>query len=316
MVQERLRGLPASIVQAVEKHVYGKTETMRMLIVGLLAGGHVLIEGPPGTAKTLASNLFAQAIGGQFKRVQLTPDMLPGDITGFNLHHTSGQPDFVPGPLFANVVLADELNRTTPRTQSAFLEAMAERQVTVEGDTHSLPDPFLVIATQVPVGGEGTYQLPEVQSDRFLLRVRSEYPTRQIEDEILTNADALEAPTLQAVTSPEEVIELKKLVKTIHVSKLVNDYILDLVETLRADQDILLGPSSRASLALYRGARVLALLGERDYVIPDDVRELAKPVLEHRVRLTAEAELDGLRPSAIVDNLLEKVPTPQSVLTS
>lgn len=319
MALERIRGLneddlkdiPTRIVEAVGEYVQGREELVRLLVVTLLSGGHVLIEGLPGTAKTLAAKSFAQAIGGEFKRVQLTPDMLPGDITGFNLYRPDGSSDFVKGPLFANVVLADELNRTTPRTQSAFLEAMEERQVTIEGTTYPVPRPFLVIATQVAYGGDGTYMLANVQADRFLFRLWSGYPERDIEARVLEQADELEDPHVDPVTTPEAVLMLRELVKGVHVSELVVKYILDIVEHLRSNSDVLLGPSPRASLALYRGCRAFALLEGRDYALPDDVRRLALPTFEHRVRPTAEAELDDITPYTLVQQTLEAVPVPK-----
>lgn len=314
MDQEELREIPARIQEAVEQFIHGKDDLLRLLIVGLLAGGHILVEGLPGTAKTLTSRLFAQTIGGSFKRIQLTPDMLPGDITGFNLYRLDGSQEFIEGPLFANIVMADELNRTTPRTQSAFLEAMAETQVTVEGTTYTLPHPFMVIGSQLPYGGEGTFPLAEVQADRFQYHLWSGYPERQIEAQIIGDADILEEPQLQAVTDPEALLKLRELVKNVHVSGLVVDYILDLVGRLRSDSDVLRGPSPRASLALYRGSRAMALLEGRDYVIPDDVRALAMSVFEHRVRPTAEAELDEVTSRSVVERAVETVAVPKGAL--
>ncbi|MFQ5873132.1 MAG: AAA family ATPase [Dehalococcoidia bacterium] len=303
--------VPGQILERVSQYVVGRHDLVRMLTVALLSGGHILVEGLPGTAKTLVARTFAQAIGGQFKRVQLTPDMLPGDITGFNLYRPDGTSHFLPGPLFANIVLADELNRTTPRTQSAFLEAMQEGQVTVEGSTHPLPRPFLVIASQLPYGGEGTYPLSDVQIDRFMLRLWSDYPDREVELQVLARADLLEDPHVEPVTSPEAILKLRERVKGVHVSELVSGYIVDLVDSLRQHKDVLLGPGPRASLAFYRGARTLAFLEGRDFALPDDVRLLAVPVLEHRVKLTAEAELDEVTPHTLVQQALEAVPVPK-----
>ena len=311
MDQNRLREIPSRILDAVGQYVQGKEEQIRLLVVALLAGGHVLVEGPPGTGKTLMARCFAQAMGGQFKRVQLTPDLLPSDATGFNLYRPDGSSEFIPGPLFANIVLADELNRTTARTQSAFLEAMAERQVTIDGTTHALPRPFMVVASQAPHDGEGTFRLPPVQVDRFLFRLWSGNLEREIEARVLESADLLEEPRVEAVTSPEAILQLRNLMKGVHVSDLVLNYILDLTDRLRGDRDIVQGPSIRAGLALYRGCRAQAFLEGRDYAIPDDVRTLASAVFEHRIVLSAESELDEVQPETLIQRVLEAVPVPK-----
>ena len=313
MNQDELRVIPTRIFEAVSRYVHGREETIRLFTVALLSGGHVLLEGYVGTGKTLLAHSFAQAIGGEFKRIQLVPDMLPGDITGFNLYQPGGSSRFMPGPIFANVVLADELNRATPRTQAAFLEAMQEARVTVEGTTYPLPKPFLAVGTQLPVGGEGTYAIPEGQLDRFMLRLWSGYPERESETRILESADVLENPTVEPVTTPQAVLALQELVKKVEVSDLTLRYILDLVERVRRDEDLVSGPSPRASLALYRGSRALAFLEERDFVLPDDVRELAIPAFEHRLRLTAEAEMDGVMRRQIVERAVEAVPVPKGM---
>lgn len=314
MERSELTEAPSRILTSVSRYVQGRDETVHLLIAALLAGGHVLVEGLPGTAKTLVAKTFAEAIGGTFHRIQLTPDMLPGDVTGFEMYRPEGGSGrFLEGPLFANVVLADELNRTTPRTQSAFLEAMQEHQVTVDGTTHPLPSPFLVIASQVPFGGDGTYPLTEVQADRFMLRIWSGYPSRETELHILELADALEDPHADHVTTPEDILALREKVKEVHVSDLVRGYILDLVERLRESRDILLAPGPRASLGLFRGSRALAFLDGRDFVLPDDVRRLSLPVLEHRVRLSVEAELEELTPAQLVEQALAATPVPKGV---
>lgn len=309
--RETLNKVAPRIMEEVSRYLVGREDLVRLLIVALLSGGHVLVEGLTGTAKTLMARTFSQAIGGEFKRVQLTPDMLPGDITGFNLYRPDGSSNFVPGPLFAHVVLADELNRATPRTHSAFIEAMQERQVTVEGTTYPLPSPFLVVASQVPYGSEGTYPLTDVQTDRFMLRVWSGYPERDEELQILAQADLLEEPKVEPMTTPQEILELREAVKEVHISELVQGYIVSLVDRVRRDEDVLMGPSPRASLALYRGSRALAFLEGRDFVLPDDVRRLALPALEHRIRVNAEAELDEVRPQSLVKRALDEVPVPK-----
>lgn len=305
-------GTPGRILNELSRVVIGKDEIKEILLVALLSGGHVLIEGLSGTAKTTIARTFAQAIGGEFKRIQFTPDMLPSDVTGFNLYAMDGSPRFMPGPIFANILLADELNRTTPRTQAALLEAMQENQVTIEGKTYPLPPPFMVIASQLPYGAEGTYPLTEVQVDRFMFRVWSGYPSRDEEEQIIEKIDFLERPSVTAVTLPEEALRLQEAAKRVHVSERVTGYITLLVEQVRRDPDVLLGPSPRASIALYKGARAMALLQERDFAIPDDVKRFVLPALEHRIRLKAEAEIEDITPKIIVERTLGEVPVPKA----
>lgn len=311
MAIDPLLEAPRRILDQVSAVVVGKEETKRLLLVALMAGGHILIEGLPGTAKTLLGRTFAQAIGGEFKRIQLTPDMLPADVTGFNLYRPDGHSEFVPGPIFANVVLADELNRTTPRTQSAFLEAMQEAQVTVEGHTHPLPALFVVVASQIPSGGDGTHPLTDVQTDRFMFRLWSGYPERAEEASILDMIDVLEKPQVSPVVTPEEVLQLRERCRAVHLAAPVRDYILDLVGKARQHPDVLSGPSPRASLSLLKGSRAMALLEGRDFVLPDDIQMLALPSLEHRLRLKPEAEADGVSPRGIVERCLAEVAVPK-----
>ncbi len=280
-------------------------------MVALIAGGHVLIEGLPGTAKTRLAEAFARAIGGKFKRIQLTPDIMPADITGFYLYGPEGAPRFIQGPLFANVVLADELNRTTPRTQSALLEAMAEGQVSVEGTTHPLPTPFTVIATQVGSGAEGTYPLTDVQVDRFMLRALSGYPGRDEEKQVVSRIDYLENPPLSQVADGARIQQIQQLAREVHVSEIVLEYILDLVEALRRDPDVSQGPSSRGSISLYKCSRARALLQGRDFVIPDDVKHLAKLVFGHRVRMKPEAEMEAIDAGTVLDRVLSQIAVPK-----
>ena len=295
----------------VSKAIIGKGGIEEALVLALIAGGHVLIEGLPGTAKTKLARSFAEAIGGKFKRIQFTPDMLPGDITGFYAYSTSGDSRFVEGPIFANVVLADELNRTTPRTQSALLEAMQEYQVTIERTTYSLEKPFMVIATQVQSGAEGTYPLTDVQMDRFLLRVLSQYSSKEEEKRIITNIDQIDEPDINAVTTPVEIKESQALAKQVHVSPDIVEYVTSIVECLRSDPDVLTGPSIRSSIALYKCSRVLAMLDGRDFVIPDDIRHLVPLTVEHRIRVKSEAEMDDVTPRIILERALEQVPVPK-----
>ena len=307
--------VPSRIFREVSRVVYGQESIKLALVMALFCEGHVLIEGLPGTAKTTLAKVFAMAIGGEFKRIQFTPDMLPADVTGFYIYTIEGEAYFRPGPVFANVVLADELNRATPRTQAALLEAMQERQVTIEGKTHPLPRPFIVVASQLPFGSEGTYPLTEVQVDRFLFRVWSGYPDPEVEKSIVRNIDvieeAVETGKVETVTSPEEVSKVIGFVKRVYVDEKIVKYIVDLVNNLRRHPDVLSGPSPRASIALFKGARVKAMLDGRDYVIPDDVKSIAHLALDHRVRLTAEADVEGRKPEEVVDEVLRKTPVPK-----
>jgi MoxR-like ATPase len=306
-----LVGIPAKILEEVSKVVVGKDDIKETLLIALLGEGHVLIEGFAGTAKTLIAKTFSQVIGGDFKRIQFTPDMLPADVTGFYLYTPEGKSRFMEGPLFANVVLSDELNRTTPRTQAALIEAMQERQVTVEGITQLLPKPFMIIASQLPYGSEGTYPLTEVQADRFMLSVWSDYLGKEDEKRVIANLDYIEEPNIKVVVSLKEIIELQEAVKKVHVSEEVRDYIVSLVRFTRQDPDILTGPSTRASVSLYKGSRALAFLQGRDYVIPDDVKKLAPAMLIHRIRVKPEAEMEDVTSKALVARALKEVPVPK-----
>jgi MoxR-like ATPase len=300
-----------TILNEVSKIVIGKEQLKELLLVALIAGGHVLIEGPPGSAKTTLANSFARAISGTFKRVQLTPDMMPSDITGFYLYSTSGSSSFVPGPIFANIVLADELNRTTPRTQAALLEAMQEYQVTIERVTFSLEQPFMVIATQLQSGGEGTYPLTDVQVDRFMLRLLSEHPSSEEEQLVLSNIDGIDRHDIRVIATTEDIRSIQAIAREVHISPPVNQYIVAIVNSLRMDPDVLSGPSTRGSIALYKCARVRALFDGRDFVIPDDVKHLVYQALEHRIRVKPEAEMDDVTPRILLDRTLEKIPVPK-----
>ena len=307
----KVSDLYGKLLNEISKVIIGKGEIEETLTVALIAGGHVLIEGLPGTAKTKLARTFAEVIGGQFKRIQFTPDMMPADVTGFYIYSPDGASRFIEGPIFAHIVLADELNRTTPRTQSALLEAMQEYQVTIEGKSYSLAKPFMVIATQVQSGGEGTYPLTGVQVDRFLLRVTSEYSSKEEEKQIISNIDIIDEPDIKTVATLDEIKELQELAKGAHVSPDIVEYTTSIVDSLRLDPDVLSGPSVRAGIALFKCSRVLALLDGRDFVIPDDIKHLALHAIEHRIRLKPEAEMDDITPRMIVERTLEKVPVPK-----
>lgn len=303
--------VPEKILSEVSKIVVGKTDIKELLLVTLLSGGHLLIEGLPGTAKTTVARTFAQVIGGQFKRIQFTPDMLPTDVTGFYVYSPDGSSKFVPGPIFANVVLADELNRATPRTQAALVEAMQENQVSIEGITQQLPFPLMVIASQLPYGGAGTYPLTEVQVDRFLLRAWSGFPSEEEEKTVITNIDRIDEGKVELVAEPKEILELRQAARNIYLSDKVRDYILSLVMHVRQNPNALEGPSPRASIALYKASRALALLNQRDFVIPDDVKRLFLPALDHRVKIRPEAEMEDVTPRGIIEKALDEVPVPK-----
>jgi len=307
----KVSDLYGKLLNEISKVIIGKGEIEETLTVALIAGGHVLIEGLPGTAKTKLARTFAEVIGGQFKRIQFTPDMMPADVTGFYIYSPDGASRFIEGPIFAHIVLADELNRTTPRTQSALLEAMQEYQVTIEGKSYSLAKPFMVIATQVQSGGEGTYPLTDVQVDRFLLRVTSEYSSKEEEKQIISNIDIIDEPDIKAVATLDEIKELQELAKGAHVSPDIVEYTTSIVDSLRLDPDVSSGPSVRAGIALFKCSRVLALLDGRDFVIPDDIKHLALHAIEHRIRVKPEAEMDDITPRIIVERTLEKVPVPK-----
>ena len=294
--------------------VLGKTEVVRLGVVALLAGEHVLLEDVPGVGKTLVGKAMAQSLDGQFRRIQFTPDLLPGDITGGSLYDPqTRQFSFSPGPIFANIVLADEINRATPRTQSALLEAMSERQVSADGETHYLPQPFMVIATQNPVEFEGTYPLPESQLDRFLLRLPVGYPQRQVELDVLTShRDGEPVDSLQAALSCRQIAQLQEAVRGVEVEDSINAYLLDIVDATRNCEDLHTGASTRGALALYRAGQAAALVAGRPYVVPDDIKQLAVPVLAHRV-ITRGFLHGGQREAieALIQRLVDEVPVPR-----
>lgn len=299
------------VFEEVSKVVVGREEYVKLLLAALLCEGHVLIEGMPGTAKTLLAKAFASAIGGEFKRIQFTADTLPSDVTGFYVYTVTGKKDLVKGPIFTNILLADELNRAPPRTQAALLEAMQERTVSIEGETFVLPRPFMVVATQIPYGGAGTYPLPDTQLDRFMFRIWSGYNTRDVEAEVLRKIDYIDSlPVGEAVDSglvQSAIDSVKKVV----VDEKIMDYILDIVESLRNDDYVLAGPSTRGVISLYKGCRAYAFLDGRDYVVPDDVKALVHPALDHRVRLKVEAVTEGLKPEDVVERVVKEVPVPK-----
>ena len=299
------------LVANVDQVLLGKSFVVRLSFTALISEGHLLLEDFPGTGKTSLARAIAQSVAGESSRVQFTPDLLPGDITGVSIYdQRSGRFDFHRGPIFANIVLADEINRASPKTQSALLEVMEEGHVTVDGVTHDVGSPFMVIATQNPVEQAGTYRLPEAQLDRFIMKASIGYPDHASTIRILEGADRrAHDTTIPAIISAATVIEMAALARTVHVDPSINDYVSRLVEASRSAVEVRLGVSVRGALALVRTAKTLAAAAGRHYVIPDDVKVLAEPVLAHRLILDAEAEFDGVTASSIIGQLLiETVP--------
>lgn len=300
------------IEENVERVVRGKHSEIRLALVALVAEGHVLIEDVPGVGKTMLAKAIARSIDCSFRRIQFTPDMLPTDITGVNVFNQErGDFEFRPGAVFANIVLGDEINRASPKTQSALLECMEERQVTIDAHTHTLGTPFMVIATQNPVEHEGTYPLPEAQLDRFMLRIAIGYPSTEVEAEILsTHGTGQPLDDAVSVTDSRGVAAMIEQARLVHVAPTIRAYIVSLVEATRSHPDIYLGASPRASIMLMRAGRALAAADERDFVVPDDIKKLVLPALEHRVIATADAAMTGRSVGVILREILEEVPVP------
>ena len=309
---DQAREVAHKMAENVKRVIVGKDRAIELGVIALVCQGHALIEDVPGVGKTMLARSIARSAGCAFKRIQFTPDLLPTDVTGVSIYNQkTGDFEFREGPIIAQMVLADEINRATPKTQSALLEAMEERQVTVEGVTHEVPRPFMVMATQNPIEYEGTFPLPEAQLDRFILMIRLGYPTVEEELAIIEN-QVLSHPieSLEPVASPAELIELQNAARRVYVDDLIKQYIVAIVESTRDHPDISLGSSPRGSLALFRGAQAMALIRGRDYALPDDVKELTEPMISHRIIVSAAARMRGTHPRDVISGLVDRIPVP------
>lgn len=307
-----LQSFAEKVIGNVEKVIVGKRDAIELTLVNLLCQGHLLIEDVPGVGKTMLARSLAASLGCTLSRIQFTPDMLPSDVTGVSIfNQASREFEFRPGPVLSQIVLADEINRATPKTQAALLEAMQERQVTVDGVTHPLPRPFMVLATQNPIEYEGTFPLPEAQLDRFLLRVKLGYPSQSDEIRVL-ESQSIQHPveTLKPVATAKDVVEAQAEVKQIYVADSIKKYIVDLTRQTREQSDVYLGASPRGSLALFRAGQARAAIAGRDFVLPDDVKALVPPCLGHRLILGPTARLQDLNTDTVLEEIMDKVPVP------
>ncbi len=306
-----IREIAQEVLSEVSRVIVGYGDILQQLFIALLVNGHVLLEGVPGLGKTVMAKTFANTLGISFRRVQFTPDLLPSDITGTKIFdQNEGAFVLQKGPLFANIVLADEINRSAPKTQAALLEAMAERQITIEGETLILERPFMVIATENPVEMEGTYPLPEAQVDRFLFKLWLDYPEHDEEVEILRRQLTGESPSVDVITTAEEILAAQRLAARVYIDERILKYIRDIIIKTRNHPQVALGCGPRASLVLMKGSKARAALLGRIYVTPDDVRALTIPALNHRILLKPEAELEGLDVMSIIKNIIEEIPVP------
>ena len=309
---EKVRDTAGRIVENVERVIIGKHAKVQLTVIGLLAQGHLLIEDVPGVGKTMLAKSLSRSIGCSFKRIQFTPDMLPSDVTGVSIfNQKSREFEFRPGPIHAQIVLTDEINRATPKTQAALLEAMQERQVTVDGTTYPLERPFLVLATQNPIEYEGTFPLPEAQLDRFLLRISLGYPEKDDEIEILDSQQYRHpVDQIEQVVTVEELLEMQERIKDVYVDPLIKSYIVELVRQTRRHPDVYLGASPRGSLALYHAGQARAAILGRDYVIPDDIKTLAPAALAHRIIIGPAARIKDVDARSVVQEIMKGVPVP------
>ena len=309
---EQVRAFAERIFQNVEQVIIGKRQAVELVLIALLCRGHVLLEDVPGTGKTVLAKSIARSIGGSFKRIQFTPDLLPSDVTGVSIfNQQSREFEFRPGPIFAQIVLTDEINRATPKTQSALLEAMEERQITVDGLTYDLPAPFIVLATQNPIEYEGTFPLPEAQLDRFLLCLHLGYPERRDEMAILRRQRQVHPlDALPVVADIDELLQLQQLIKQGYVDELIEEYIITLVTATRNHEDVYLGASTRGALALYRTAQAWAAIHGQDFVSPDAIKQLAAVVLSHRIIVSPSARIRSVTAGGVIEAILGAIPVP------
>jgi len=315
MSNTELSSLAARLIQNIETVIVGKREAVELAVATLLSGGHMLIEDIPGVGKTTLARAMAKSVDGQFKRIQFTPDLLPADITGVSIYNqAAGRFEFRPGPVFANVLLADEINRATPKSQAALLEAMEEFQVTADGESRDLPRPFFVVATENPIEYEGTYSLPEAQLDRFMSRVSLGYPSREDEVDVLTR-QIIEHPIVhvEPVVSSGQVTQLQRAIREVHVDDSLKDYMVGVCQETRSHPDVDLGASPRGSIALLRLSQAVAAIAGRDYVVPDDIKRVALPALAHRVVIRPDRRIQGVNSEDAVREILGRVPVPVTV---
>ena len=309
---QTVNNLVGEITKSIQKVIVGKSETIELLLISMICRGHILLEDVPGIGKTTLAKSLAQSLGSTFSRIQCTPDLMPNDVLGFNFFNQKNSSfEFRPGPIFNQIVLVDEINRATPRTQSALLESMQEFQVTIDGITQQLPAPFTIIATQNPIEMEGTFPLPEAQLDRFIMRLSLGYPTKEEENELFTRSDNnYLSEVITPITDSQKIIELQSIHKSVKVTKEIKNYIIKIISATRNEEDIVLGASPRASLDLYKACQAKAAVHARDFVIPDDVKALAPHILTHRIGVSLNAQIKERTSNQIINKILDSIEIP------
>jgi len=313
---EELNSTAEKIKQQLQNIVIGQEEMLEQILIAILADGHILIEGVPGVAKTLTAKLFAKSISANFSRIQFTPDLMPSDVTGTSIFNMSkSEFEFMQGPIFSNIVLIDEINRAPAKTQAALFEVMEERQVTIDGTTYKMEEPFIVFATQNPIEQEGTYRLPEAQLDRFIFKIKVDYPTKENEVTILTNSNLRkgkdEDDDIKPIITKQEISNFRQTVKQIYIDENIIKYITEIISKTRNNNALFLGASPRASLNIMNASKALAAIKKRDFVIPDDIKTVAYPILRHRLLLTPEKEMEGITTEKIIKQIIEGVEVPR-----